>query len=167
MTIPLQIRTVRLVVRPFADDDVDRMHEIFGDAEVMRFIPLGVLDRNETRRLLDRYRREYDERGYSFWGIELDGALIGDVGFHPHEGVGEPELGYTLAREAWGHGYASEAAAACIEAAFAALPAERLLAVVDLENEASLRTIGRVGFGRVGTIHPRGRAHALFERRRP
>jgi ribosomal-protein-alanine N-acetyltransferase len=166
--IPLPIRTPRLVIRRFEDRDVDRMHEIFGDPEVMRYIPLGVLDHGATARLLAAYNRNYDERGYSFWGIEThDGRLVGDVGFNVYAASGDPELGYTLAREAWGNGYASEAGAACIEAAFASLGAKRVLAVVDLENAASLRTAARLGMTRIDTIHPRGRPHALFERRRP
>jgi [ribosomal protein S5]-alanine N-acetyltransferase len=167
MRIPVPIRTERLLIRPFVDDDVGRMQEIFGDREVMRYIPLGVLDRFATARLLETYRRNDEQRGYSFWAIEtLEGRLVGDVGFNEHES-GEPELGYTLAREAWGKGYATEAASACVEAAFASLDVERVLAVVDLENEASLRTAARIGMTRIDTIHPRGRAHALFERRRP
>jgi [ribosomal protein S5]-alanine N-acetyltransferase len=164
--ISMPIRTQRLVIRGFERDDVDRMHEIFGDEQVMRYIPLGVLDRSATERLLATYNRNYDARGYSFWGVEHDGRLVGDVGFNPYAETGEPELGYTLARDSWGSGFASEAASACIDAAFAELDAERVLAVVDLENDASLRTAARIGMTRIDTIHPRGRAHALFERRR-
>ncbi len=75
---------------------------------------------------------------------------------------GKVELGYTLARDCWGCGYATEAARACLAAGLAGLPARRIIAVVDEEDEASLRVPERIGMTRIETIQAHGRAHVVF-----
>ena len=72
------------------------------------------------------------------------------------------ELGYTLARPYWGHGYATEAASACLAAGLAQLSAKRIIAVVDEANESSLRVAHRIGMRRADRINAYGRAHVLF-----
>ena len=88
--------------------------------------------------------------------------MIGDVGFGVFEPTGEIELGWTLARDRWGHGYGTEVAAACLGAGLAHLAADRIVALVDAENEASLRVAERIGMARVETIEAHGRPHVLF-----
>jgi [ribosomal protein S5]-alanine N-acetyltransferase len=89
--------------------------------------------------------------------------LIGDVGFGIFEPTHEVELGYTLAREFWGRGYATEAAASCLSAGLAHLDVPRIIAVVDAENRPSIRVAERVGMERVETIVVHRRQHLLFE----
>ena len=92
--------------------------------------------------------------------------MIGDAGFGILEQTGDVELGYTLARAYWGRGYATEAAAACLEAGLAHIAAPRIVAVVDEDNEASLRVAERIGMTRIGTIEAHGRPHVLFAAQR-
>src|SRR5919108_3667308 len=144
LVIPLPIETERLLIRAWTDDDVPRLSEIFGDPEVMRYVSLGDWT---VPGLLEKYRRDYERHGYGLWALcEADGRVIGDVGFRPYQEAGDPELGYTLAREAWHHGYASEAGRACVDALFAHTDHDRVLALVDTRNEASRRTAERIGF---------------------
>jgi [ribosomal protein S5]-alanine N-acetyltransferase len=167
--IPVPIETARLVLRPFTPGDVGPMSRIFGDPEVMRFITtIGVLDEVQTEIKLGEYARVHEERGFGFLAVvrRSDGRVIGDAGFSLFEPTGDPELGYSLARHAWGHGYASEAAAACIAAAFAHLAAVRVVAVVDDDNAASLRVAERIGMQRADTMDVGGRPHTVLERRR-
>jgi RimJ/RimL family protein N-acetyltransferase len=167
--IPLPIETERLLLRPFTPDDVGPMWRVFGDPEVMRFITtIGVLDEVQTEIKLGEYVRVQEERGFGFLAVvrRSDGCVIGDAGFSVFEPTGDPELGYSLARDEWGHGYASEAAAACIAAAFAHLEATRVVAVVDVDNAASLRVAERIGMQRADTMDVGGRPHAVLERRR-
>jgi RimJ/RimL family protein N-acetyltransferase len=161
--IPLPIETERLTIRPFAETDVRRVTEIFTDPVVMEYISL----RGKTvPELLDGYRSRYEEHGYSFWALtEKGGAIVGDVGFGTYEPTGDPELGWTLAREAWGRGYAAEAARACIDALFAHLRHDRIVALVDVRNERSLRTAARIGMRPVGEVEDP--PHVLFEVLRP
>lgn len=162
--IPLPIETERLLIRPFDADDVAPMAEVYGDPEVMRHVCIGVLDREATAALLERYHRAQDEQGYSTWAVvaKESGAVLGDVGFGVYAPTGEPELGYTLATSAWGHGYGLEAARACVVAAFTHLPHRRLVAKVEPGNERSLRLAERLGMRTVETISVDGRPHLLL-----
>ncbi len=168
MTIPLPIETERLVLRAFTVEDVEAMLSVYGDPEVMRFIPSGVLDAPATARMLAAYRRAQETRGFSVWAVVLKstGRIVGDAGFNLFAETGEPELGYSLARHAWGNGYASEAASGCLAAAFAHLHCVRVVALVDVDNEASQRVAARIGMERIDTIQAHGRPHALFVRSR-
>ena len=162
--IPVPIETERLVIRSFADDDIDRFTEIFTDPVVMQYISLRGYTVPD---LLEMYGRRYRERGYTFWALcDRDGHVLGDVGFGTYEDSGDPELGWTLARDAWGHGYATEGARACIDALFANTKHDRIVALVDTRNERSLRTAERIGMQRVGEVDHPWHAHTLFEVRR-
>jgi [ribosomal protein S5]-alanine N-acetyltransferase len=167
--IPLPIETERLLIRPFEEDDVDPMTEVYGDPAVMRHVAVGVLDRERTVVLLEQYRHAEARDGFSTWAVvEKDsGAVVGDVGFGLYAPTGEPELGYTLASSAWGNGYGFEAARACVDAAFAHLPHSRLVAKVEPENEHSLRIAERLGFRTVDSIVVDDRPHLLLGLDRP
>ena len=169
MTIPLPIETERLLIRPFETDDLDSIAQVYGDPEVMRHVSLGVLDREGTAKLLEQYRRAQDERGYSSWAVveRESGDVVGDVGFGRYAPTGEPELGYTLARDVWGRGYAFEAASACVAAAFAHLPHDRLVAKIEPENARSLRLAERLGMRTLETISVDGHPHLLLGLERP
>jgi RimJ/RimL family protein N-acetyltransferase len=169
MTIPLPIETDRLLIRFFESDDLDAIASIYGDPEVMRHVYTGVLDRGGTVELLGAYRRMQDEHGFSAWAVveKATGTLVGDAGFGLYEATGEPELGYTLARSAWGRGYGVEAARACASAAFAHLPNRRLLATIEPENERSLRLAERLGMRTLETVDLDGRPHLLLALERP
>jgi [ribosomal protein S5]-alanine N-acetyltransferase len=171
MPIPLPIETERLILRAFEPErDARRMLEVYGDAAVMRFIPGGPYRRVEAvRATLERYAREQESRGFSFWAVvEHDGArVIGDAGFGVFAQTGDVELGYTLRRDRWGRGYATEAARACLEAGFAHLDIPRIVAVVDAENLRSARVAEQIGMAAVDTVVGlNGRPHTLFALRR-
>jgi [ribosomal protein S5]-alanine N-acetyltransferase len=164
VTIPLPIETDRLLIRPFEPADLDAMAAIYGDPEVMRHVSLGVLDREKTAALLEDYRRAQHQRGFSSWAVveKESGAVVGDVGFGLYAPTGEPELGYTLAAAVWGRGYGFEAAHACVAAAFAHLPHDRLVAKVEPENERSLRLAERLEMHPLETIDVDGEPHLLL-----
>ena len=95
--------------------------------------------------------------------VERDGGLvIGDAGLALFRPTGDVELGYTLRRDRWGYGYATEAARACLAAGFAHLDVTRIVALVDEENVSSARVAERVGMARIDTIEAHGRPHAFF-----
>jgi ribosomal-protein-alanine N-acetyltransferase len=167
--IPFPIETERLLIRPFEPEDRQALAELYADPEVMRYIPYGVLDDDGLERVLEKYARVEEEHGFTFWAIieRSTGAFIGDAGFGVYEATGEPEVGYSLVRSAWHQGFASEAAAACLGAAFEHLEAPRVLAVVDAENTASVRVVERLGMERQRLIDAHGRPHILFAKERP
>jgi ribosomal-protein-alanine N-acetyltransferase len=163
--IELPIVTERLIVRCFVPEtDAEPMFGVYGDPEVMRFIPGGALsDVVAVRSLLERYADAQERQGFSSWAVDdrQTGQPIGDAGFGIFEPTGEVELGYTLARDRWGQGYATEVARACLVAGLEQL-ATRIIAVVDAENKASLRVPEKIGMKKIKTTQAHGRPHVLF-----
>lgn len=163
--IPLPIVTERLLARPFTLADDAAMLAVYGDPEVMRFIPGGPVHTIEAvRDILAGQAGMQETNGYSYWALaeRSSGDVIGDVGYGHFALTGDVELGYTLARGVWGKGYATEAARACLDAGLAHLDVARIVAVVDVDNLASQRVAERIGMGRIETIEAHGRPHVLF-----
>jgi RimJ/RimL family protein N-acetyltransferase len=170
MTISLPIETERLLIRPFnTDADVEAMAPVFLDPIVMRYIPGGALpDSAGVKAMLGHYADEQNERGFTFWAIvELaTDEVVGEVGLGIFEQTGDVELGWTLARDRWGRGYATEAAGACLATGLANLDVPRIIAVVDAENERSKRVAERLGMRFVEGLEAFGRPEVLYEARR-
>ncbi len=166
MSFPLPIETDRLLIRPFVPDaDCEQMLGIYDDREVMHFIPGGALAGvAAVRSNLERYANTQRRLGFSSWAVVARESelLIGDVGFGIFEPTGDIELGYTLGRQYWGRGYATEAARACLTTALAHLAPPRIIAVVDEQNDASRRVAQRIGMAQLETLEAHGRPHALF-----
>jgi RimJ/RimL family protein N-acetyltransferase len=159
-----RLDTPRLHLRPFTPDDVDAIHVVYSDPDVMRWVGSGPMaDRAASERLVESYAGHQHTYGFAFWAVieRASGSLIGDAGLH-RTTVGETELGYTLAKSAWGRGYATEAAGAWLEAAFGELGIDEVIALVEPPNRASVHVLEKVGFRRNGTRVAFGREHLLF-----
>jgi RimJ/RimL family protein N-acetyltransferase len=148
---PTELRTARLLLRPWRAGDRDGLAAINADARVMRHIGGGVLDRTESDALWGRLRRDWTERGFAPWAVErtTDGALLGFCGlavptFLPQV-LPAVEIGWRLRRDAWGRGYATEAASAALAAGWASLGLAQVIAIVHPENRRSLALAGRLG----------------------
>ncbi|MFG2919199.1 GNAT family N-acetyltransferase [Kitasatospora sp. NPDC048298] len=154
------LATERLVLRRFTTADVDRLVELDGDPEVMRFLTGGKPSAREWLEgkvlplFLEHYRR-YGDLGW--WAAEdrTDGAFLGWFEFRPtREGErGEVELGYRLRRAAWGRGYATEGARALVRRGFAELGVERVVAYTMTVNAGSRRVMEKSGLSFVRTFH--------------
>jgi RimJ/RimL family protein N-acetyltransferase/pimeloyl-ACP methyl ester carboxylesterase len=167
--IRFPIETERLLLRPFTLGDADDLHAIWGDPAAERFSddepgwprPRTVED---TRRYLEPIVAGQAERGYAVWAVteRAGGRLIGDCGLFPADDAGrDVELAYGLAPDAWGRGYATEAAAACVRAAFEQLGLERVVADVDPANGASVRVLEKVGMRPIGRKDARQLLYAV------
>jgi ribosomal-protein-alanine N-acetyltransferase len=153
----LPLDTERLTIRTFRPDDRAAMQPIYDDEEVMRFIDTRGEDPSTWVEGYIRYQREH---GFAYWAIEerATGELIGEAGLGPLDGHGpEVELGYLLRRDRWGRGLATEAAIACVRAAFDGLGLSEVVAVVDVGNEASVNVLRKAGFEHDGFRDARGR----------
>jgi RimJ/RimL family protein N-acetyltransferase len=162
----VELLTARLQLRPFMAADRDAIHAIYADPEVMRYVGHGAHHTlAETSTALRTYAELLDERGYSFLAVieRAGGALVGDAGLHPLAGSGpDIELGYTLARAAWGRGYATEIGRALVAHAFEVLDVERVVAQVEPVNHASRHVLEKLGMIERGTRTAYGRLHLLY-----
>ncbi|HEX2204423.1 MAG TPA: GNAT family N-acetyltransferase [Longimicrobium sp.] len=152
MPLPLPLATARLVLRPFAEGDGDALFRMESDPEVKRFTG-GPATRERSDALLRRFIEAHAATGLGALAVARadTGALVGLGGLHSTDAPGEHELFLGFARDAWGHGYAAEAARALVDAAFAHLGAQRVIGGVDPENERSARLVERIGMRRIGT----------------
>jgi len=169
MSLRFPFRTARLELRPFTVQDVPAAAAVYGDAEVMRHVGEGgAVGADEAAAMVAAYIAHQREHGLGFWAVvdRADGTLIGDAGFEFTEhGL---ELGYTLRRDRWGQGLATEAARSCLEAA-RELGHREVVALVDATNPASAHVLGKLGFTEgtadgesAGTVTSYGRPHRLF-----
>ena len=148
------IETERLILRDWTEDDVEPFLEHTNTPAVMRWLG-GVKEGPERDAGIRRCMRWQEERGFTFWVVErkADGALLGFCGIKiadtpdsPIEGV--HEVGWRLREDAWGQGYAKEAAIASLDFAFDTLGVERVVAITFPSNEASWGLMERLGMSR-------------------
>jgi ribosomal-protein-alanine N-acetyltransferase len=156
--------TPRLRMRELREDDFERLHEIWTHPLVSPWI--GEHTPEEVREELAGHIVHQREHGYSIWALEEreSGRTIGDCGLQPFELKGpEIELAYDLEPDAWGRGYASEAAQAAVQAGFTSHGLERIVAVVKPEHAASRRVLEKAGLRLVGQRPAYGQTLLLYE----
>lgn len=161
------IETERLLLRPLHVSDIDVFVELHIDPKVNRFI--GSFSRQQALERLTAIQRQWDERGHGLCAIELksSGEFIGRSGLQYWEQFDEVELGWTLRADHWGHGYATEAAQACLDWGFATLDDEYFTALMRPGNEASVRVAERLGFAPRREDHLQGRPVTVYAVDRP
>jgi RimJ/RimL family protein N-acetyltransferase len=153
MIIPETIRTPRLHLRRWRDEDLPAFAAINADPRVMEFFP-KLLDRAESDALTARIRDAFARRGFGLWAVEVPGVadFIGFVGLTvPHfEAHFTPcvEIGWRLARAHWGHGYASEAARAALDVGFRYLGLGEIVSFTTEANRRSRAVMERIGMTR-------------------
>jgi RimJ/RimL family protein N-acetyltransferase len=148
-----ELSTPRLRMRSWRTQDEAPMAAINRDPEVTRYLNRPV-DETSVQAFFRLVTAHWDEHGFGFWALESrepgsEGRFVGFVGvayptFLP-ELAARPELGWRLAREAWGRGLASEAARAARDDAFARLRLPELISIIHPENARSRRLATRLG----------------------
>ncbi|WP_037732687.1 GNAT family N-acetyltransferase [Streptomyces megasporus] len=147
-------RTERLLLREWRESDFEPWAALNADPEVREYFP-GVLTREQSREAMVRYQAGIERRGWGWWALEVraTGEFVGVAGLapvdeeSPFDGV---ETGWRLARSAWGHGYATEAARAAVAFGFDTLRLPEILAVTASGNLRSQAVMRRLGM----TRHP-------------
>lgn len=149
-----KIETTRLVLRQLAGSDADALFQIFGDPDVMRYWsspPLQSLE--DARKLLENIDQGRTSSTLFQWGIELieTGRVIGTATLYGWDRAhARASIGYALRQDHWRRGFVTEAIRGLIRFAFDELQLHRLEADVDPNNEASVRSLERLGFLREG-----------------
>ena len=133
------IETERLVIRPPTRAERETLLALWTDPANERVV--GDATAEQVRAWVDGVPSAVFERS--------TGELVGDCGLHFDTGFGEWELAYGFRRDRWGHGYASEAAQACVRHGFDELGVACIVADVDPANLASVRVLEKCGFERV------------------
>ena len=148
------IETERLRLRNWRAGDDELLHIHCNTAAVMRWLG-GVQPREKMTEVTERLSRLQEERGHTFWAVERksDQAFLGFCGLKIANGrnstvPGELEIGWRLREDAWGQGYAREAAVAALDAAFDRFGADEVVALTIIENEASWGLMERLGMTR-------------------
>jgi RimJ/RimL family protein N-acetyltransferase len=144
----VQLETDRLLLRMWRGEDFESYAKICADPEVMRYLVDGrPLTRVEAWRQMAFLAGHWHLRGYGHWAVEEkgSGSLIGRIGFLNPEGWPGFEIGWTLARESWGKGYATEGARRALTYAFTELGHAHVISLIHQDNQASIRVAERLG----------------------
>ncbi|WP_330239031.1 GNAT family N-acetyltransferase [Streptomyces sp. NBC_00525] len=147
-----ELHTDRLILRLWRDSDLEPWAAMNADPEVREHLG-ELLTREQSDASVARFRADFDRRGYGWWAVEVraTGEFIGFAGLDdvdddmPFTGV---EIGWRLARPAWGQGYATEAALRVLAHGFDVLGLHEILAVTTATNHRSQAVMHRIGMTR-------------------
>jgi RimJ/RimL family protein N-acetyltransferase len=158
------IETARLALRPFRTEDRDAFVAMHADPEIAASLG-GLLGALEAAEKLERYAASMAHNGFGRWAIERSGEFIGYCGVvaaaADHPLGSHHEIGWCLARGAWGHGYATEAARAALVDVFDRVGVTEVLAYTTPDNLRSQAVIARLPFCRDAARDFTGRRPAL------
>lgn len=154
-------QTPRLILRPWTLADVPEFVRVTNTPPVMEYLG-GVRDPGEFLGAFERTQACQAENGFCFWIVERrsDGALLGFCGLKRGNVAtieGEVEIGWRLREDAWGNGYAHEAAVASLDWAWKNLSCSRVVAITAERNARSRRLMERLGMRRAPDLdfeHP-------------
>ncbi|HYP28576.1 MAG TPA: GNAT family N-acetyltransferase [Blastocatellia bacterium] len=143
----VELETERLILRLWRKDDFEAYAKICADPEVMRYLGGKPFTRLEAWRHMALLVGHWQLLGYGHWAVEekASGSLIGRLGFLNPEGWPGFEIGWTLAREHWGKGYAIEGARRALEYGFKELDRDHIISLIHPENRASISVAERLG----------------------
>jgi RimJ/RimL family protein N-acetyltransferase len=129
------------------EDDFEQYEKICADEDVMRYLGGKSLTRVEAWRHMAFLIGHWYLRGYGHWAVEekSSGQFIGRLGFLNPEGWPGFEIGWTLRREAWGKGYATEGARRALDYAFKELGKEHVISLIHPYNKGSISVAQRLG----------------------
>ncbi|TMR28688.1 GNAT family N-acetyltransferase [Nonomuraea zeae] len=147
-----ELETERLTLRGWREEDLEPLTAIYADPAVMRFIGDGsVRTSEETAAGFARMRREWEERGFGMFAVEVreTGELAGWAGltvpgFLP-EVLPAVEIGWRLGRPFWGRGIATEAARAALRFGFTEAGLDRIVSICHVDHHASARVMTKLG----------------------
>jgi ribosomal-protein-alanine N-acetyltransferase len=151
----VELRTERLILRDYRSGDFDAVHAFASDPQVATFVDWGPNAPEDTRAFLGACVADQavsPRTTYTLAVTEPGGPPFGSVGLETH-GAHHADMGYVIRPERWGHGFASEAAAAILRFGFGPLGLHRIQSTCRPENLASVRVLEKIGMIREGYLH--------------
>ena len=139
-----RVNSARLLLRPWQPDDFEPFAALARDPEVMRYIGRGECwSESEIRGFIARQSRNIETSGYGLGPLvcRSDGCVVGQAGLQTLGTSNQVEIGWWLARKHWGAGLASEMGHALVRFAFEEAGLERVVAITNPANAASIRVI--------------------------
>ena len=163
------IRTERLLLRQWREEDREPFAALNADPVVMEHFP-STMSREASDAFVDFNIRTIDERGWGLWAVDAHGTFIGFVGLNEPNFMPGVEIGWRLARDAWGHGYATEAAQAALAYARDELGLDEVISFTATTNLRSRKVMERIGmthdpkddFDHPRVDDPRLRRHVFY-----
>jgi RimJ/RimL family protein N-acetyltransferase len=159
--IPLELRTERLLLRQWRDEDVEPLAAIYAQPEFLEHMP--AVDLDGTRTQVERFRTHWDVEGFGLWAVEdpATGRLAGRIGLMRHRdwtpGGAPVEVGWALDRAYWGRGLATEGGRAALELWREHLRDEdELISITTAANLRSRAVMERLGLAYRGETHWHG-----------
>ncbi len=149
-TPAIEFNTSRLALRTWQDRHRAPFAAMNADPAVMRYFP-ALMSVEQTNAGIDIWGQQFAERGWSNWAVELQdtGEFIGFIGLSvPRRQLPfSPciEIGWSLKRSAWGHGYATEGAKECLRVGFEQIGLEEIVSFTTLSNLPSVAVMERIG----------------------
>ncbi len=140
---------------------------IYGDPQVMAFIDgeEPFVNADDAAGCIARGLAHFEKHGVCHWAVieKATARLVGHCGFNLFEDGPDIELAFHFHRACWGRGYATEAARASLDYAFTVLKKNRIVALTDPRNAASIRVLEKLGFAHVRDVVEHGVTLHLFE----
>jgi RimJ/RimL family protein N-acetyltransferase len=160
-----ELFTERLTLRMFREADFEAYAAMCADPEVMRYLGDGkTFSRIDAWRSLAAILGHWQLRGYGLWAVEerASGELIGRIGCYNPGGWPGFEVGWTLRRNSWGKGYATEGAQAAMRFAFEELGQPHVISLMHPENERSIRVAERLSESLEGRTEVNGQEALVY-----
>lgn len=172
----VELRTKRLKLRQWKDDDFSVFARMNSNPAVMEYYP-SVMSETESNEMANKIRTLIENRGWGFWAVEESSthSFIGFVGLHEptYDLAVTPcvEIGWRLGKDYWGKGYATEAANECLKYAFEELKLNEVYSFASTQNKKSWSVMERICMVNTGQnfehpIIPEGhqlREHVLYK----
>jgi 3-dehydroquinate dehydratase/shikimate dehydrogenase len=145
----ITLRTERLLLRPWREQDREPFAALNADPRVMEWFPAPMTS-SESNAVADRIEEHFRETGWGLWAVEIPDAnpFIGFVGLSPSDStLGYPsvEIGWRLAASQWGKGYAPEAAVESSRFGFHELHLDEIVSFTSVGNAKSRRVMTKIG----------------------
>ena len=160
------LRTERLLLREFRQDDFDDVHAYASDTEVVRYMDWGPNTHDETQAFLGRMFEAQSQWPREDVNLAIEHArdrrVIGSIRLGLQGSSEEADLGYSINRGYWSRGITTEAARALLRVAFQGLGVHRVWAWCDVRNTASYRVMEKLGMRREGLFREHKRVKGAW-----